>query len=186
MTKFTALFKSSLHEFRNVRCITLTAMLGAISIIIGTYFTVMIGNSLKIGFSYLPNELLYYMFGPAVGAIFGAAMDILTYILKPTGPFFFGFTLSAILKGLIYGFILYKKPLSLRRIFIANMISLIFITLLLDTYWLTILYGKAFLIFLSERLIKIVLLPIETSLLYLLIKGVEASGVARLFRSKNA
>ncbi len=113
-------------------------------------------------------------------------MDILTYILKPTGPFFFGFTLSAILKGLIYGFILYKKPLSLRRIFIANMISLIFITLLLDTYWLTILYGKAFLIFLSERLIKIVLLPIETSLLYLLIKGVEASGVARLFRSKNA
>jgi ECF transporter S component (folate family) len=146
----------------------------------------MIGNSLKIGFSYLPNEFLYYMFGPAVGAIFGAAMDILTYILKPTGPFFYGFTLSAILKGLIYGFILYKKPLSLRRIFIANVISLVFITLLLDTYWLTLLYGKAFLIFLSERLVKIVLLPVETILLYLLIKGVEASGVVRLFRSKNA
>ncbi len=186
MTKFTALFKSSLHEFRNIRCVTLTAMLGAISIIIGTYFTFMIGNSLKIGFSYLPNEFLYYMFGPAVGAIFGAAMDILTYILKPTGPFFYGFTLSAILKGLIYGFILYKKPLSLRRIFIANVISLVFITLLLDTYWLTLLYGKAFLIFLSERLVKIVLLPVETILLYLLIKGVEASGVVRLFRSKNA
>jgi ECF transporter S component (folate family) len=146
----------------------------------------MIGNSLKIGFSYLPNEFLYYMFGPAVGAIFGAAMDILTYILKPTGPFFYGFTLSAILKGLIYGFILYKKPLSLRRIFIANVISLVFITLLLETYWLTLLYGKAFLIFLSERLVKIVLLPVETILLYLLIKGVEASGVVRLFRSKNA
>jgi ECF transporter S component (folate family) len=186
MTKFTALFKSSLHEFRNIRCVTLTAMLGAISIIIGTYFTFMIGNSLKIGFSYLPNEFLFYMFGPAVGAIFGAAMDILTFILKPTGPYFYGFTLSAILKGLIYGLILYKKPLSLRRIFIANAISLIFITLLLDTYWLTLLYGKAFLIFLSERLVKIVLLPVETFLLYLLIKGVEASGVVRLFRSKNA
>jgi ECF transporter S component (folate family) len=161
-------------------------MLGAISIIIGTYFTFMIGNSLKIGFSYLPNEFLFYMFGPAVGAIFGAAMDILTFILKPTGPYFYGFTLSAILKGLIYGLILYKKPLSLRRIFIANAISLIFITLLLDTYWLTLLYGKAFLIFLSERLVKIVLLPVETFLLYLLIKGVEASGVVRLFRSKNA
>ncbi len=186
MTKFTALFKSSLHELRSIRCVTLTAMLGAISIIIGTYFTFMIGNSLKIGFTYLPNEFLFYMFGPAVGAFFGAAMDILTYILKPTGPFFFGFTLSAILKGLIYGFILYKKPLSLLKIFIANVISLIFVTLLLDTYWLTILYGKAFLIFLSERVIKIALLPVETILLYLLIKGVEASGVVRLFRSKNA
>lgn len=186
MTKITALFKSSLHEFRNIRCITLTAMLGAISIIIGTYFTFMIGNSLKIGFSYLPNEFLFYMFGPAVGAVFGAAMDILTFILKPTGPYFFGFTLSAILKGLLYGFILYKKPLSLRRIFIANVLSLIFITLLLDTYWLSVMYGKAFLIFLSERLVKIALLPIETGLLYMLIKGVEASGVARLFRRKNA
>ncbi len=186
MTKFTALFKSSLQEFKSIRCITLTAMLGAISIIIGTYFTVMVGNSLKIGFTYLPNEFLFYMFGPAVGAFFGAAMDVLTYILKPTGPFFFGFTLSAILKGLLYGFMLYKKPLSLARIFIANVISLIFITLLLDTYWLSILYGKAFLIFLSERLVKIALLPVETILLYLLIKGVEASGIVRLFRSKNA
>lgn len=186
MNKLIALFKSSLHEFRSVKCIVLTAMLGAISIIIGTYFTVMIGNSLKIGFTYLPNEFLFYMFGPAVGAFFGAAMDILTYILKPTGPFFFGFTLSAILKGLIYGFVLYKKPLSLLRIFVANVISLIFITLMLDTYWLSILYGKAYLIFLSERLVKIALLPVETILLYLLIKGVEASGVVRLFRSKNA
>ncbi len=186
MTKFTALFKSSLQEFRSIRCVTLTAMLGAISIIIGTYFTFMIGNSLKFGFAFLPNEFLFYMFGPAVGAIFGAVMDILVFILKPTGPFFFGFTLSALLKGLIYGFVLYKKPLSLLRIFIANVINLIFITLLLDTYWLTYLYGKAFLIFLSERLVKIVLLPVETILLYLLIKGVEASGVVRLFRSKNA
>ena len=186
MTKFTALFKSSLREFKSVRCLTLTAMLGAISIIIGSYFTFMIGNSLKIGFTYLPNEFLYYMFGPVVGACFGAVMDVLTFILKPTGPFFFGFTLSAILKGLIYGVILYKKPLSILRIFIANVISLIFITLLLDTYWLTILYGKAYMVFLSERLIKIALLPVETILLYLLIKGVEASGVVKLFQSKSA
>ncbi len=186
MTKFTAIFKSSLQELSSIRCITLTAMLGAVSIIIGTYFTFMIGNSLKIGFTFLPNEFLFYMFGPVVGAIFGGVLDVLTFILKPTGPFFFGFTLSAILKGLVYGLMLYKKPLSLLRIFLANVISLIFITLLLDTYWLTILYGKAFLIFLSERLIKIALLPVETLLLYLLIKGVEASGVVRLFRSKNA
>jgi ECF transporter S component (folate family) len=147
------LFISSYRELKNVRCITLTAMFGAISIILGS-LTIMVGDFLKIGFSFLPNEFVFYLFGPFVGAIYGAFMDILTFIVKPTGTFFPGFTVSAILTGLIYGTIMYKRPLNIKRVIVANLIRIVFIDILLNTYWLTILIGKGFFVLLPIRALK--------------------------------
>jgi ECF transporter S component (folate family) len=187
MTKFTALFKSSYRELRSIRCLTLTAMLGAVSIVLGS-LVFMVGDFLKVGFNFLPNEFVYYLFGPVVGVIYGAAMDILTFIIRPTGPYFFGFTLSSVITGLLYGMILYKRPLSIRRIVAANVLHLILIQLLLNTYWLTMLYGYNYLAILPVRALKaFLLLPVETAMLYLVIRGVEASGVIhKLFPGERA
>ena len=186
MTKFTALFKSSFQELKSLKCITLTAMLGAVSIVLGS-LVIMVGDFLKVGFTFLPNEFVFYLFGPVVGMIYGAAMDILTFIVRPTGPFFFGFTVSAVAAGLIYGVILYKKPLSMKRIIVANLIHMIFINLLLNTYWLTMLYGYSFMTILPLRALKaLIMLPIETVMLYSIIRGVEATGVIqKLFPGKR-
>ncbi|MDF2487265.1 MAG: hypothetical protein K0R46_3433 [Herbinix sp.] len=186
MTKFTALFKSSYQELKSVRCITLMAMLGAVSIVLGS-LVFMVGDFLKVGFNFLPNEFVYYLFGPVVGVIYGAALDILTFIVRPAGPFFFGFTVSAIISGFLYGVILYKRPLSMKRILIANLFHLVLIHLLLNTYWLTLLYGYNFQAILPLRALKaFIMLPVETILLYTVIKGVEASGVVnKLFPGKN-
>lgn len=187
MTKFTALFKSSYRELRSIRCLTLTAMLGAVSIVLGS-LVFMVGDFLKVGFNFLPNEFVYYLFGPVVGVIYGAAMDLLTFIIRPTGPYFFGFTLSSVITGLLYGMILYKRPLSIRRIVAANVLHLILIQLLLNTYWLTMLYGYNYFAILPVRALKaFLLLPVETTMLYLVIRGVEASGVIhRLFPGERA
>ncbi|MBP1756802.1 MAG: hypothetical protein H6Q59_3200 [Firmicutes bacterium] len=187
MTKFTGLFKSSYQELKSVRCITLIAMLGAISIVLGS-LVFMVADFLKVGFNFLPNEFVYYLFGPVVGVIYGAALDILTFIVRPAGPFFFGFTLSAIITGFIFGVILYKRPLSIKRILVANLLQLVIIHLLLNTYWLTILYGYNFMAILPIRALKgIIMLPVETIMLYMVIKGVEASGViGRLFPGKGS
>ena len=186
MTKFTALFTASYKELKDVRCLTLVAMFGAISIILGSQ-AIMVGDFLKIGFTFLPNEFVYYLFGPVVGAIFGAAMDILTFIVRPAGPFFFGFTVSSILTGILFGVVLYKKPLSLKRIIVANIIHLIFINILLNTYWLTMLLGKGFFVLLPLRALKaVIMMPIETLLLFSVIKGVEASGILKHFQRRKA
>lgn len=187
MNKFTALFKSSYRELKSVRCLTLTAMLGAVSIVLGSLL-IMIGDFLKVSFGFLPNEFVYYLFGPVVGVIYGAAVDILTFIVRPAGPYFYGFTLSSIITGFLYGVILYKRPLSIRRLIVANIIHLILVQLLLNTYWLTILYGYNYLAILPVRALKaFLLLPVETAMLYLVIKGVEASGVIhRLFPGEQA
>jgi ECF transporter S component (folate family) len=162
-------------------------MLGAVSIVLGS-LVFMVGDFLKVGFNFLPNEFVYYLFGPVVGVVYGAALDILTFIVRPTGPFFFGFTLSAIISGFLYGLILYKRPLSLARILVANLVQLVVIHLLLNTYWLTMLYGYNFMAILPLRALKaFIMLPVETIMLYMVIKGVEASGViGKLFPGKHA
>jgi ECF transporter S component (folate family) len=182
MHKFKAIFISSYHELKSLECITLLGMLGAMSIILG-YFTYMPSEFLKITFNFLPNEFAFYLFGPVTGMVYGAALDILTFIIKPTGTFFFGFTLSAILAGLIYGFMLYKKPISLTRIIIANLIHAIAISVLLNTYWLTILYGYNFIALLPIRALKaIIALPIESIMLFLLIKAAKAAGILKFYK----
>jgi ECF transporter S component (folate family) len=162
------------------------AMLGAVSIVLGS-LVFMVGDFLKIGFNFLPNEFVYYLFGPVVGVVYGAALDILTFIVRPAGPFFFGFTLSAIITGFIYGTILYKRPLNIKRILVANLLHLVVIHLLLNTYWLTMLYGYNFIAILPLRALKaFIMLPVETIMLYMVIKGVEASGVIHwLFPGKQ-
>ena len=107
MKKVTALFLDSYHEFKKVRTITTASMFAAIGVILGAY-TIQVGNYLKIGFSGIANQFVYYLFGPVVGCFYGGALDILKYLVKPTGAFFPGWTLSAMVAGVIYGCFFYK------------------------------------------------------------------------------
>lgn len=185
MLKIKTLFLSSYRELRNVSCITLLAMMGAISIILG-YFTFMPVETIKITFNFLPNEFVYYLFGPAIGPMYGAALDILTFFIKPTGTFFYGFTVSSILNGLWFGAILYKRPLNLKRVFAAKLVHAVIVNLLLNTYWLTQLYGYNFNSLLKTRVWKVaIMFPVETLLLYTLIRSVHATGIINKIYHSN-
>ena len=48
------------------------------------------------------------LFGPGVGGAVGALSDILGYAVRPTGPYFPGFTVTAALSGVIFGLLLGK------------------------------------------------------------------------------
>ena len=108
-------FVDSWHELRHLKTVVVTAMLIAVGIILG-YFSITVTPYLRIGFSFIANELTALLFGPVVGGVMGGIADIIKYLIKPDGPYFFGFTLSAILGPVIYGIMLYKKPLSFPRI----------------------------------------------------------------------
>lgn len=186
MSKIKDLFKMSYQELKRLRCVTLLGMFAAISIIIGFTIMIMPVDTIKITFTFLPNEFIYYLFGPTVGAVFGGVLDILIFIIKPTGTYFFGFTLSGILTGILFGLLLYKRSVSLGRVFIATLIRVLIIDLLLNTYWLTVMYGYNFVALLPMRALKnFIMLPIESVMLYGLIKGLEATGVLRTIRSGN-
>ena len=185
MRKIWDLFKDSLKEFKTIRCITLTAMFGAISIVIGS-LRVQVTAFLRVSFSFLPNQFVYYLFGPAVGGLYGAAMDILTFIVKPSGAFHPGITFDAFLTGIIYGLFYYKRHISFKRVLIANIVQMIIVNIFLTTYWLTDLTGTGFFSLLPPRAIKsLIMLPIETILFYSTVKTVEATGIIKLLSGKR-
>ena len=150
MNKITSLYRDSFLELKKVRTITAAAMLMAVSCALGA-FTLNLGPYLKIGFSSLVNELACYLFGPVVGAIYGAVLDVIKYFIAPSGPFFPGFTLDAAVAGLIYGTALYRKELTFKRVFITQFFVSLICNVLMNTFWISVLYGKGFLALLPAR-----------------------------------
>ena len=102
------MFTDSARELKSVRTITTMAMLAAVAVILG-YFSIEYGQFIRIGFSGIPNGIVDYLFGPVAGAVFHGALDIIKYLMKPTGPFCPQLTLVVMLAGVLYGCFFYKK-----------------------------------------------------------------------------
>ncbi|MEG0566145.1 MAG: folate family ECF transporter S component [Hungatella sp.] len=185
MKKLATLFSDSYAELKQVKTITTMAMFAAISVILG-YFTIAIGDYIKIGFSTIANQFVYYLFGPVSGGFFGGALDILKYLVKPTGAYFPGFTLNAILAGGIYGILLYKKPVTFKRILLAEFLVALICNVILGTFWLKILYGKSFMVLLPIRAFKNLLMwPINAMLFYSIVKAMETAGITKMIRGRK-
>lgn len=168
MQKIRQLFSDSLHELSVTKNMVLCGLLGALAVVLGMVATVSIGPYIRIGFSGLPNRIAEFLFGPVTGCLFGGALDVLKYILNPTGPYFFGFTFNAMLSGVIYGILLYKKPVSVKRVLAAEFLIKLIVNCFLNTLWLSMLYGEAFSVLLPVRVMKnAVMLPIDSFILYL-------------------
>lgn len=125
----------------------------------------------RIGFGFLPIAAAGILFGPALAGITGAIADILGMIIFPKGAYFPGFTVSAFVSGAIYGLALYKKPISFFRSLLAVGAIIVFVDLFMNTYWLTIITGKAAKVILAPRLMKsLIMLPIQTTFIFTLWK----------------
>ena len=167
MKKIKQLFSDSLHEFTVTKNLVLCGLMAAIAIVLSMVASISIGPHVKIGFSGIPNRIVEFLFGPVVGCIFGGALDLLKFMIKPDGPFFFGFTFNVMLAGLIYGCLLYHKPLSIKRIVIAEFLVKLIVNCGLNTLWISMLYGKAFFVLLPMRLLKnVIMLPIDSAVVF--------------------
>lgn len=170
-------FKKSAQQLKSSRSLTVAGMMLAINIVVGYLgnYTLMILPSTKLSLSFLPKALTGTLLGPVVSAIVGGAGDILSFFLNPQGGGYFpGWTINAILSGLIYGIFLYKKNATLKNIIIANAIIMVFVSLLLGTFWLHIQFGMPYFITLWGRTAKeIISFPIETFLIYFVLKAIN-------------
>ena len=115
-----------MEHMKNVRSLTVAALLVALAVTL-KFLKIVITPTLEFSFAFLANASAGFLFGPFVSGTVGALADVLGYLVRPTGPFFPGFTLNAIINGVVYGLILYKKPLSMKRVVIARVIKTRFI-----------------------------------------------------------
>ena len=148
--------------------IVMTGFMTALSIVLSKLVSINI-SFLRIGFGFLPIAVRAILYGPVIAAIGYGLADLIGAWLLPTGTFFPGFTVSAVLTGLIFGWILYKKEVTIARALLASALVCLIVNLLINTYWLTFIIGKGFKVLLASRAIKeVVAIPVMTLLIVLI------------------
>lgn len=178
------IFLSSSQELKKVPALAACAMFAALAMILNSVASISIGPYIKIGFSGIPNQLVDYLFGPVTGSLFAGILDIVKYMLKPDGAFFFGFTFNAMLAAFIYGCFYYKKKLTIWRVLVAKFVVVMIVNVVLNTLWLDMLYGKGFLVLLPARAVKnLIMWPIDSIIFFVLTRLIEQTGVFRMFRT---
>lgn len=165
MSTVKKIFQDSVAQFRQPRTLAVAAMLIALNITMDALnIRVQITPQLRIGFGFLTIAMTGMLFGPAVAMASGAASDILGWLLNNGGGAYFpGFTITAILAGMIWGLALYRQPLRWYRVLAAKLSINIFLNILLNSFWLYLYYGQAFqLTTLPLRIGKnLIMLPVE-------------------------
>ncbi len=182
MEKIRNTLTESALELKKLRVLTTLAVMGAMAMALKAA-DIDVGGFASIGFAGIPNQVADMLFGPVTGALFGGAMDILKFFVKPTGVFHFGYTFNAMLAAFIYGCFYYKRPVSFWRVLAAKGLIEVVVNLGFGTLWSAQLYGRAFLAALKLRIGWSLFInwPLNTAVFYLIAKGLEKAGVFRMF-----
>ena len=166
-----------MEKMSKTKKIILSALLLAMTIVLARFLSFNVWF-LSIGFSFVPMALSAMWLGPKYSAIICGLADLIGALLFPFGTYFIGFTISAICKGLIYGFVLYKKGEELTnkeliiRLIIACTIVVLIVNILMDAGWLMIMYNKAFFAVLSLRIVpQLIMIPVQVITLFVLTKA---------------
>ena len=155
------MFLQSAKELKAVTTLAACAMFAALAMILNQVASIDIGPYVRIGFSGIPNRLVDYLFGPV--------------------------TFNAMLASFMYGCFYYRKKLTIKRVLAAKFIVMLTVNVLLNTLWLSMLYGKGIMVLLPARALKnLIMWPIDSIIFYSLTKLIEQTGVFRMFHARTA
>lgn len=162
--------KDSTKELKKIRSLCICAMLTAICVALGM-FHLQLGSSLQLSFGFLAMGLIGAWFGPVPAALCGGLSDLISFFLFPTGSFFPGFTLSAIVGGFLYGIVMYQRQIRFWRVLVAFSLVGLIVNVLLNTLWVVILYGYGVWALLPVRVAKnLVTIPLNAIIFYFISK----------------
>ena len=145
------------------------AMLIAMEIVLNRFLSINAWN-MKIGFSFVPIVIGAILFGPIHAAIIGALGDFIGAILFPIGAYFPGFTVTALLMGLVWGFFLHGST-NITKVIISVLINQTILSLCLNTLWISVLYGSPYgPLFVSRIVQTLILIAVQSVVVYALTK----------------
>ncbi len=179
--------------------LSLAALFMSLSIILTRYVSIYPVPSIRIGFGSLPIQLAGIFLGPIWGAAVGLIGDPLGFALNPVGTYHIGFTLSAILNGVIPALIarlfLSKETkdkdkyhlTQIRIAFVTTLMITVICSVFLNTLWLSQMLGTDYKTLLVTRLVAVLANAVaHFVILAVLLPALERAGAARLLRAKSA
>lgn len=165
----------------NTRQLVIISLMIALEVLLTRFLSIQM-PTIRISYGFLPLAVTGMMFGPVYAGLAAVIGDLIGITLVPAGPFFPGFTLTALLTGVVYGLLLYRPSASIFRICCAAFLVCIPLQLCLDTVWLWILTGKGYLVLLPPRVLKaVIMVPIQIFLIY----TVKIQVLDRIFRDNR-
>ena len=177
-------FKISAKNLKSTRCLCTAAILSALFVVLYS-IKLQVTPDLRITFTFIPLALAGWLLGPVPAMLTGIAGDLIGCLLFPAGSYFFGFTLTKMLAGLVYGIFLYDaspKKLLLPTFFSTLTINML-LNVALNALWLSMMYGKAWSVYAAAHLVKnIITLPIEMLLLIWIIKIMHSGHIEKMYK----
>ncbi len=194
-----AYWRAAVREFKSLRTLVFAALICAIATAVTPLF-VQVGDNLRIMFTFLIFSVGASVYGPVMAVLVGFVADNLGFFIMPSGPWFFGYTLSAMVSGFWYGLLLYRRKPTMLRLFFSRGVVNMLVNVVMGSVWSAVLYGKGYLYYLAKSLVKnSILLPLEVMLLgalfamvlpafrrFGLLKGVTAADLEKLRFGKSA
>lgn len=162
-------------RIQNIQTLALLGMLTAIEIVLSRFCSISAWN-VKISLSFLPVAAAAMLCGAAPAAAVAALGDFVGAILFPIGAYFPGFTLTAALTGALFGLLLHQKRTP-ARIAAAAAVNQLVLSLMLNTLWISILYGSPYgPLFLTRSVQTLVMLPVQLVALGVMAKVLDRCG----------
>lgn len=139
-------------QFKKEKIYTLvtTAFLVALKIVLERFLSYSVWN-LRIGFSFIAVAFAAAFYGPVSAMVVAGLGDFLGAILFPSGQYFPGFTLTAILTALCTALFIHKN-VNFAKITLSVLINQIFGSVLLNSLWISMLYSNNYIATLAARL----------------------------------
>jgi ECF transporter S component (folate family) len=150
--------------------VVLMGILIATEVVLSRFLSLSLWN-IKIGFEFVPVVIAAIKLGPIKAGTVAALGDFVGAMLFPIGQYFPGFTFTAFLMGMTHGIFLYEKQTT-SRIITGVLINQLIFSLLLNTLWISILYGAPYQAVLVSRLVQTaILVPVQIVVISILNKS---------------
>ena len=168
-----AYWRDAAAELKDTHMLVFAALMIALRLVM-KQISIPITPFLRINTAYFVNALGAMVFGPVFAALCAAVTDVLGYLIRPDGIYFFPFILTEIGGSVVFALFLYRAKVTTTRVMLSRFTISLVINVLLQTpimMWYYAIYkgGKQYTFAMAvPGMIKNVLMfPIESVLLTL-------------------
>jgi len=165
-------------ENKTLKKLVVLAMLLALTIVLSRILSISLYN-IKIGFSFVPILICAYLYGPIYAGGLAGLADLIGSLLFPIGPYFPGFTFTAILTGIVCGlFLKGKKNTSNWKILGMVLINQLVIGLVINTMFISVLYNGDYYALMISRIPQYgIMIPVEFIICKVMLKVFERRNI---------
>ncbi|YAB13477.1 folate family ECF transporter S component [Lactiplantibacillus plantarum] len=156
----------------NLLVLTTSAFLLALDVIL---YKIAIGPAyFQLSFGFLSMACIGYLYGPIWGGLLEMISDILSFTIFGSGAFQIAFLLTAFLGGFIDGLFLYRKSVNWLSVVMTQILVMIFVSLMMDSWLISVLFGTNFKVLLLGRLARVIIqIPLQVIAIFYFIKALE-------------